>query len=155
MMAQMCKRMIEREGETVRTNVCTGKRRVQIQSFFFIWYDGERKEVFIRGISGGGFGHQTSDITGPGKKISSHACSLLSIREADACRKPGAMTSPAAQCRGGSPLGVSVRLKLGWSRVGLAHPWGPLAVIHMHTDVRGHSYKRSVFLATSLLSFLS
>lgn len=92
------------------------------KAFFCIWYDcrhRERKEVFIRGISGTGSGHLMSDLTGADKRISSRAYLLPSTHRDDACSQLLAMTSYTLLVPRRSPLGVPARLRIGINRVGL------------------------------------
>lgn len=63
---QMCNGWAGR-GNSLDKCLLWEKESPSSKSFFFIWYDSchrERKEVFIRAISGRGFGHLMSDLTG-------------------------------------------------------------------------------------------
>lgn len=98
--------MTEQEEETLWTNVCTGKKRGQIQSHFLLF------NIIVVMVKGRKvlstvslwqtIGSLMCVLTQAEKEITSNACLLLSIVWAHACRQPISMTSLVARK---SPLG--------------------------------------------------
>lgn len=126
-------RMTEQEEEAAWTNVCGGGEK-KPNSVIFLWYvscQWEKKAVFIRGISGSGYGHFMSDFYWRGR-ISSHAFLLLSFQRAHVCSNPIAMTSHYAWCQGSRPWVLQHENEN--KKVGFARPYG--AFTH-NTDVWG------------------
>lgn len=123
-----------------------GKGQSKFSSFFFIWYDSchrERKEVFIHDIFGKRFGHLMSDLTGTEKKISSHACLLLSTHWPNAWSQPSQWPHTLVSAKEIAPWVFQHRLRMANKEGGVK--LCPIIHAQCCTDVWSHSDECSVF----------